>query len=943
MTKARARFAAASATVVLSACSSFGAGAQLLPPHSDLLAAAPVTVNVSLRLRLGLSADGPGPNAATPKAESAKVVVNSAAGQVFSVMPSAPGCTKTANVTTCTFHIVAPVGSDTFEAIAYSGPKASGDPLGGAEATVPIVSGRNDLIKLTLGPVFVNGNDAGSGSLRTALTAAASGDTIVYAGSLPVTVTLSSPLLLSKNVTIAGPGASKLALSGGDAVAVMIVHAGVTAAISGLAIERGSTSAGSPPRGGAIQNAGKLRLTNVTLSDNFAAPVYDAAAQKSNGRVRRLRFDPRPRKRNGRAPRPPRAPRVTRPAATTPAQGGAIFNTGTLDVSGSIFSGNAVQKGSGAAIYNAAGATLNVASSSFSGNAAAYGGAVYNAGSATLTKTDFSKNTGYPGGGAPISGSYGYGAAIYSTGTLSVTSCTFTANVVGGAEEGSYGYGGAIAHFGGTLTISGSTFTSNRAGGGSEGSYGYGGAFYSDASTTPTLDDDAFNNNQAGGDAFGYGGAVFVAGRLDGADDTFSNNTSFGSSAAGYAYGGAAYVEGALSLAGGSFSSNTATGGSSVHTGYAYAGALDCEGTCSLSKVAFRANKAFGGPGGSAEAGAAFVDGGNSAWTGVSFTSNSAVSSGTGSYGAGGAVVAFAPLAVSGESTFTSNFVTLSGSNTDGGVGGALAIEAGPFQMSMATVTKGSAWTQGGGLWLDDTAAIATSLISSNTVASVAEPQDGGGGIYNSLGGSLTLSQSTVSGNATKGTITASGGGGVFNAGEFSATNSTITGNTASMDGGGVENDAATGVTLTNVTIYSNSAIGSGGSLKNLYDDAAMTVGNSILAGGTAASGADISSDGTITSADYNVIQTAPSSGYTEGAHDLNANPQLMALTNNGGPTPTDADGSSSPGRAYIPLGQCTSAGISVDQRGEPRGPNGDGSCDVGAYENQLDYGTSSR
>jgi hypothetical protein len=138
---------------------------------------------------------------------------------------------------------------------------------------------------------------------------------------------------------------------------------------------------------------------------------------------------------------------------------------------------------------------------------------------------------------------------------------------------------------------------------------------------------------------------------------------------------------------------------------------------------------------------------------------------------------------------------------------------------------------------------------------------------------------------------------------------------------------------LSNVTMYQNSAIGSGGNIANDYT---ITLTNTIVAGGTAGTGADIDNTGTITSGDYNIVQTAVVGNALTGTttHNQTANPLLLALTNNGGPTFTNADQSASPGRADIPFsgGMCNGVtGTIIDQRGFTRGANA--RCDAGAYE----------
>jgi len=110
--------------------------------------------------------------------------------------------------------------------------------------------------------------------------------------------------------------------------------------------------------------------------------------------------------------------------------------------------------------------------------------------------------------------------------------------------------------------------------------------------------------------------------------------------------------------------------------------------------------------------------------------------------------------------------------------------------------------------------------------------------------------------------------------------------------------------------------------------------------------GPDISNGGTIVSGDYNIIATAIAGTALTGAVANNkiGDPLLLALTNNGGPTFTNADQAASPGKGYIPYAINNGSGsatcgtynasvgiVSVDQRGFTRGSGG--FCDAGAYE----------
>jgi hypothetical protein len=108
------------------------------------------------------------------------------------------------------------------------------------------------LLLLSAFPVFgatvtvTNTNDSGPGSLRDAIATAADGDTIHFSLAYPATITVGTPLAIEssvgKSLNISGPGASLLAISGGNAVSVFVVQplgnlgGAMTVTISGLTI-----------------------------------------------------------------------------------------------------------------------------------------------------------------------------------------------------------------------------------------------------------------------------------------------------------------------------------------------------------------------------------------------------------------------------------------------------------------------------------------------------------------------------------------------------------------------------------------------------------------------------------------------------------------------------------------------------------------------------------
>jgi CSLREA domain-containing protein len=258
-----------------------------------------------------------------------------------------------------------------------------------------------------------NLNDSGSGSLRAAITSANSdpAGNIVFASGVVGTITLQSSLptvtLASGSMTITGPGATKLTISGQNKYQVMAIATG-TVTVAGLTITNGSVASG----------------TGYTKDPGWGGAFYVAASATLN-----LQND------------------VLTNNTTTGGGGGAILTEGNLNVSGTTFSGNTVPTGDGgAAIFNIG--VLKVTGSTFSYNTAVNEGSVIlnygygPIGTATISDSTFVNNTVPPGGG---------GGAIYNEpgATLTVRDSTFAGNTPN--------VGGSIAN-GGSMTLSNDIF-----------------------------------------------------------------------------------------------------------------------------------------------------------------------------------------------------------------------------------------------------------------------------------------------------------------------------------------------------------------------------------------------------------------------------------------------------------------------------------------------------
>jgi serine/threonine protein kinase len=216
-------------------------------------------------------------------------------------------------------------------------------------------------LQLPPDPTLVtNRNDDGTGSLRWAINSAKEGSTITFASNVRGTIFLKSKdLAFSRSLTIEGPGASVLTISGGNSSNVVQVLDKISVTISGLSFKNSDTG----KRGiSFLYNDGTLTLRNVTISGN-----------------------------------------------TSSGPGGGIENENekTLTLINSTVSNNSAQYGGG--IYNYQGA-LTIINSTISGNKAvaqdAIGGGILNTGQLFLTNSTVSGNVASnAGGGIAVIGS----------------------------------------------------------------------------------------------------------------------------------------------------------------------------------------------------------------------------------------------------------------------------------------------------------------------------------------------------------------------------------------------------------------------------------------------------------------------------------------------------------------------------------------------------------
>ena len=256
---------------------------------------------------------------------------------------------------------------------------------------------------------------------------------------------------------------------------------------------------------------------------------------------------------------------------------------------------------------------------------------------------------------------------------------------------------------------------------------------------------------------------------------------------------------------------------------------------------------------------------------------------------------------------------TVSGNSGHGGMYGG-------FRLTVAnsTISGNSSADNGGGIY-GTSASIVNSTISGNSA------ETSGGGIYDN--GGLSIANSTIDGNSA-----GTSGGGIY-CGFTGVVNSTISGNSAGTSGGGIYHFYSS-LAVRNSTITGNSA-GSGGGVYNKQDqlgDSFFFFSNVILNAG--ASGENIFNDGgTVTSEGYN-LSSGDGGGYLIGPGDqINTDPLLGPLQNNGGPTFT---------HALLPASPAIDAGdpnFSTPPSNDQRGCHFDrvfnGRIDIGSFETQ--------
>jgi hypothetical protein len=607
----------------------------------------------------------------------------------------------------------------------------------------------------------LNLGDSGDGSLRQAVldaNALPGADGIRFADGLLGTIALTGgQLSITDHLTIDGPGADRLAVSGNHQSRVFNISGGAAVAIDDLTITGGQAVGDG---GGILNTASTLTLDNVVLTDNQVVG-----------------------------------------APGGPGRGGAIANVSgaTLTVTDCQFTQNQARGGAGASgqgfgggILNLAG-SLTVSRSTFNGNQAiggagagpARGGGIDTANGLTVTITDstFIGNQAIAGDGSGGIG-FGRGGGLYNTaGTVTVENSTFQGNLARGGSNTTRsgtihamaGGGGLFNADRGTLFLIGSTVTGNQALAGSNNTSTGGNGFVGSAFGAglnnvgkATITDTLFEDNEARGGSGNRGhGASFqlVGVATGGAIATSAQNTS-GEPVS-------------LTLDDVTIRNNRAIGGEGNTQG-------DFAGTGIGGGIANYGSNPFAAPGGSTVT-----------LTDSTVANNQAVG-GTDAGGLGGGLANyFGGVVHIADSTLADNRAQggAGGSGLGGGIyNGPASTHPSNTGAESALVVEDSHMTHnvarggdggsdagsdglGGGLWNGGTASLIDTAIRGNQAVGgngvdAGEGGNGhGGGVYNAAAAALRLEACTVTENHADGGEGATGGegigGGVYNLGAF--------------------------------------------------------------------------------------------------------------------------------------------------------------------------------
>jgi hypothetical protein len=548
--------------------------------------------------------------------------------------------------------------------------------------------------------MVTNLKDSGPHSLRAGIE---SGDaTIEFAPGLQGTITLKSELAITGSVTIDGPGADRLSVSGNGSGRVFEIEAGQLA-ISGLTITDGQEVAANG--GGILIESGAiLNLDQVVMTNNSASA--DSLGNYGSG--------------------------------------GAIENDGSLTVANSTFENNvasggeyaapitgAITEGSAGGAIDSQGPSLTVTNCAFTNNQAVgpssgtgegNGGAINSSSPGTFSNSTFTGDEArgrLTNGGAISTGEN----ETFAAPPLALSYCTFTGNEAVGANGtnnstalfGGEALGGAMANAG-PLTIAYSTFTDNLAKGGDQGD------------NVGGLDPDPVVGEAWGGGLVNFASSLVISNTVFSGNQAIGGNSAVGPGAPAVGGGLAAEILANTTLTNVSFLGNEAIGGSggSSSPGYPGTGGSGFGGgfyngvssTAAVSDCLFAGNVAQGGSGSGGAAGGVGAGG--------------AVANGG---GAGAFEVIFLGLGTDTSSLTLAGSALISNA-AQGGAGGAGSdggdgLGGGVYVLGTTTAS------------IDETLIAFNAALGGSAGTGGASGQGSGGGLYIDAGAGVTLDTST--------------------------------------------------------------------------------------------------------------------------------------------------------------------------------------------------------